>query len=357
MKKILLIIHICVAVALQLTGYSYLVPPTVLRWAALGGYVFPFVLAATMACMLVALLTCRRHVLVHVVSLVVAYLPVTLYCPLNIRPSEPPIGALKVISYNSHGWGTAEPEDSTKQWDNGRQSMLYLAEQNADIVALQETGLNGGWAMRALYDSIIRPVYPYADTVQVNGHATLLLLSRHPIVRKQPIPFDTNGNGNGAAAFWVKVDDREVEVINCHLQTTGLTVAQREKFRSMVDGTKRDGVRTVSRDIFSQLLQSTLLRVPQAQTVSRFIRGHQPVLVMGDFNDTPLSYVHHVIAAPLTDCYRATALGPGYSFSRYGMRVRIDNVLCTTDITPHAFRVDNTIAASDHFPIVGWVSL
>lgn len=130
----------------------------------------------------------------------------------------------------------------------------------------------------------------------------------------------------------------------------------------MVHG-KNKPDKQASKNIVKQLLTASRQRAPQAEAVATFIRSHHhgdggtPIIVCGDFNDIPQSYTHHAIAAQMTDCYQTTARGMGYSFSRYGMRVRIDNVLCTKDITPYNFRVDDSITASDHYPITGKVKL
>ena len=73
----------------------------------------------------------------------------------------------------------------------------------------------------------------------------------------------------------------------------------------------------------------------------------------GDFNDTPVSYAHHTIAsAGLTDAYAATGRGPGRSFNRAAIFVRIDHILMASRLRPYTCRIDNTFRHSDHYPAV-----
>ncbi|MDO4171552.1 MAG: endonuclease/exonuclease/phosphatase family protein [Prevotellaceae bacterium] len=355
MPRLFLILHILIAIGLQMTGYAYCLDPGTWGVLSLAGYAFPLFLVLSLLSLAVATCRYRSHLAVPFVSLVAAYNPVTLYCPVHTE-QEVPEQAISVMTYNTHNWGmgdgAASPSDDA---DGGRAVMQYIAQSGADIVCLQESALTA--PRRQSLDSIMNTAYAYYDSVRSMTHASLVIYSHFPIKRKQTIFYTENGNGS--AAFWLDVNGREVVVVNNHLQSTGLSVEDRNKFSDMVHG-RNDTIKDISRSVFSKLLHSTRRRVPQAQAVARFVNEQmaqgRPVIVCGDFNDIPHSYVHHVMAQDLTDCYQASATGPGYSFSRYGMRVRIDNVLCSPDITPYNFRTDNTAPASDHYPVTGKVT-
>jgi exonuclease III len=57
----------------------------------------------------------------------------------------------------------------------------------------------------------------------------------------------------------------------------------------------------------------------------------------------------------LTDCFAATATGPGWSYNKNHMYVRIDNIFCSDDFVPYGCKVDKTIKSSDHYPIYTWL--
>ena len=83
----------------------------------------------------------------------------------------------------------------------------------------------------------------------------------------------------------------------------------------------------------------------------------KPVIVCGDFNDTPVSYTHHAFNQILKDAFVEAGNGLGISYNRNRMYVRIDHILTSKDMEVHDCQVDKSIKASDHYPIWCHVSL
>ena len=142
-----------------------------------------------------------------------------------------------------------------------------------------------------------------------------------------------------------------------------LTVADNKSYntdsvKNMVKGDlKGDSVTVESKTLYAKLVAATEKRAPQADAVARYVREHKryPIILCGDFNDNPISYVHHTIAKELTDCYTATGNGPGISYNSNAFFVRIDNIMCSDHFVPYDCSVDRSIKASDHYPIKCWV--
>lgn len=343
----------CVATVggLWLTAYAPHLDPRTAGWISLSGYAFPLVLALTIAWIVVWVFVKWKYLVIPVAGLLGVYDAATLYCPF-FPHEETPEGTLKVLSYNTDNFGrtVANRTDGSDCDAEGNNIVAkHLADSEADIVCLQESGRGPGYMD---YLAEVDSIYNHRDFVKADNGAQLWIYSKHPVLRSQDIDIDSPGNM--ACAFWVDINGRTVVVINTHLQTTGLSVEQREEFSHMIHGQKESHeIESASRGIVGSLLQSARLRAAQAEKIARFIeeRGDTPVVVCGDFNDIPQSFAHRTIARNLTDCYQAAGRGPGYSFKQYSMRVRIDNILCSRHFTPYECEVDNSIFASDHFPI------
>ncbi len=174
----------------------------------------------------------------------------------------------------------------------------FFKTQNADIVALQEAYKND--KVKAIYD-----LYEYSDTARgKDGGVTMTLLSRYPIKNKELIYIESKGNA--VAAFWLDVKGREVIIINVHLETMHFTLNERTKFREIVHGNQKekDSIRSTSHTIFGKIYSATKIRAYQADAVAEFISKHSdtPIIIMGDFNDIPQSYVQDKRCGDMNDC-------------------------------------------------------
>lgn len=358
MKWTMTIVVLAITAALLITGYAGYASPEISRWFCMAGYAFPAALLAMLAALVIFTLTKRWMLLMlTVLGLIAAYKPVSLYCPVN-RTVEVPDSAIQLLSYNTHFWGKGDKGDGPPEDYSMEDNIVvnYLAESGADIICLQEATIPG--PMNKQIDEMLMTEYQRDSVYGKSGSGVLWIYSRYPIKKKERIDYESKGNLS--AAFWLDIDGREVIVINNHLETMGLTHSERDKFRDMMHGNQeRDTMQTVSRTIFGKIVEASRKRAAQAEKVASFVRLHSdtPMIVCGDFNDIPQSYTHHTIAEGLTDCYQQTGFGPGYSLSHYGMRVRIDNILCSPSITPYNCYIDNSISASDHQPIRCWMTL
>lgn len=339
------------ALLMLFIGYSDRLDPVSHPILSCAGLTLPIIIIVNIAFLIFWLFVRPLAAVVPFVAFVAAYIPIRNYTPINLSQNIPD-GSIKVMSYNVNGYKT---KDTLADGKEVYPAIEYICQSGADIVCLQEGMLD------KKFTEPIADIYPYRDSVQTKrdkGPSTLSILSKYPIISKEPIPYPSNGNSS--CAFRVNINGTETIVINNHFETCGLSTADRDEFRSLVKGRMgRDTIRTESKRILQILSESAARRSPQAKTVQQYIEDHSdmPIILCGDFNDNPISYTHHVLTQDLTDCYVATANGPGWSYMHYGMRVRIDNILCSSHWEPYGCFVDDKTDASDHFPILSWLKI
>lgn len=342
--------NVATIVLMLLVGYSDRVNPAAHPVIGVVGLAFPVLLALNMAFLVFWLCTRKRWALIPFLGFVVGYGPVSVYCPLSML-RDAPDGAIKVLTYNVynfHGW--ADDERCCEITD-------YIINQDADIVCLQEAEAPMKWRADCL-DSIFAQRYPYRETTlsEGGGSDALTVLSKYPIVGHEHIEYASAFNHS--EAYWLAIGRDTVLLINNHLESTALPQAMRQRFKTLVKGElDGDSMKTESKALVAKLAESTARRAPQADSVAAFIERHQgtPVILCGDFNDSPISYVRHTIARQLIDCYADTGNGPGISYHYNGFWVRIDNMMCSTHFTPYRCTVDRSISASDHYPVYCWL--
>lgn len=312
------------------------------------GMTMPFVIIANLVLLVAWLFIKWRRSWIPLVGLLLSYGAIRTYFPLH-GAGKAPEGCIKVISYNVCGY--AGNKDNPACLDS---ICNYLKSQNADIVCLQEDG--------APDREKINSLFPYNDTLHiVYGEGAVNILgfhSRFPILKREKI--DIPSQTNGSVAYYLRIGRQTVLVINNHLESFHLSPEERQGYNDVLNGNVDGGrAELKTRSLVKKVSEGKARRAPQADAIHRYIEAHRkyPIIVCGDFNDTPISYTRHTIAQGLIDCFAETGTGTGVSYNQKGFRFRIDYILCSDDFKPFRCVVDDNTHSSDHYPIVAQLQL
>lgn len=351
--RTLMIVNVLAIILLLLVGNADRLAPEEHPLLCNTGLLFPAVLVLNIIFLALWTLLRPRCLWLPVLGLLLGYGPLSRYLPVN-RPSAPPHGAVRVLSWNVCMFQGDTPGD------DGQGAMTrYLLRDGADIVCLQEAPLGVGDGAPV---SVLRQNYPHVDVTRKNdsGSACMILATRYPIVGKRLIPYESQGNMS--VEYVLSIDGRRVCLVANHLETNGLSVEDKNNMGHIASGKVTfDSAKGDLSRLKRKVSQAAVKRAPQARLVSdwiqRRLREGMPVIVVGDFNDTPISYARRTIARGLTDCYAASGLGPGFSYRSNGIWVRIDHMLCSDFFKPYGAKVDKTVELSDHYPISCWLEM
>lgn len=354
LKNILLSVFtgasVMVAAATVAVAYSDRLDPIAHPVLACAGMVFPIFLVANLVVLLLWLMVKWRRVWIPIAAFVLAFPSIRIFMPLHTS-SEAPEGCIKVLSYNVAAYG------GNYRYNQAMDTIFgYLKQQKADIVCFQED-------MTVKFNPVehFPELYPYNDTVHVTppGYPLINAVgihSRFPIIRRERIGYESLANGS--VAFFLQIGADTVIVVNNHLESTHLSTDDRQRYKAMMRGDMdRASTKEETRLILDKLSKAMAQRAEQAKAVSRYIEQHRsyPLIVCGDFNDTPISYVRRTIAQGLTDCYVDTGNGLGLSYNQRGFNFRIDHIMCSSHFKPYNCYVDDKMDASDHYPIICWL--
>jgi endonuclease/exonuclease/phosphatase (EEP) superfamily protein YafD len=78
-----------------------------------------------------------------------------------------------------------------------------------------------------------------------------------------------------------------------------------------------------------------------------------PVILCGDFNETPYGNAYGNIRDRLKNAFEERGNGFGFTLNRSPRIVRIDNQFCSESIKVLDFQTFSDIMYSDHLPILG----
>jgi len=339
-------------IIMLLAGYSDRLNPTEHPLLSTAGMAFPLLLLINMAFLLFWLIFKWRMMWIPVAGFLLAYVPISIYLPLHPFQKVPE-KALKLVSYNVCAYG------GNYKYDNGFKKVLdYLAQEKPDIVCLQEDV--DTWRKFVFRD--YNRIVAYNDTMLIANSPTcynaLGIHTRFPIIKRERIEYKSECNGS--VAWWLKVDNDTVIVVNNHFESCHLDSTDRKQYRQILRGEmSSDSARSESKLLLVKLAEANAKRAVQIRAVRAYAKEHDryPVIVCGDFNDNPISYSRHAMAEVLTDCYVTTGNGIGLSYNQKAFALRIDHIFCNEKVTPYQCIIDDKMDASDHNPVLCWLKI
>ena len=344
--------NVTTVVSMLLVGYSDRLDPASHPLLSTMGMAVPFFLLVNLAFLFFWLVFKWRMVWISVVGFVCAYVPINIYMPLHTKQNIPE-GAFKLVSYNVCSYG------GNYKYDQGFETVLkYLVEEQPDIICLQEDV--DTWRRYVFQE--YQKHWAYNDTVVIvnspQSFNALGIHTRFPIIKRERIEYSSLANGS--VAWWLKMDDDTLVVVNNHFESCHLNDNDRAQYRQIIKGElSGDSARSESKLLLIKLAEANAVRSKQIKAVLHYVEGcgQYPVIVCGDFNDSPISYSRHAMAERLTDCFCETGRGVGLSYNQKAFSFRIDHIFCSRQLQPYNCKVDDKMDASDHYPILCWLKM
>lgn len=329
------------AVVVFLTLLSYVCPyinPAKFSWLTFFGTAFPWIMLANLIMILLWAWRRNRFALYHLGILAMGWQYVTGFIGFDIGKDQVPESAVTIATHNIGGlFNGKKITDSLRE----KTAVDYTAflEKNGkpDILCTQET--NG-----KLYHILAQKMgYEYTFNLKKGT----VIFSRFPIEGGGEIPFGKTAN----SSLWadIRVKNKLIRLYNVHLQSNKVAGATERVIEDaeLNEGETWHEIGTV----LHQVGNATGIRTEQAQRLRSHIESSpNPVIVCGDFNDTPNSYVYALISQGLTDTFREKGLGFGTTFAGVLPMLRIDYILTEKSFTTYSCR---TVRGefSDHYPV------
>jgi endonuclease/exonuclease/phosphatase family metal-dependent hydrolase len=291
-------------------------------------------------------------VLLFVISFTICWKPVLNYCPFHTKSAIiPKEDVIKILSYNVMGFAY---KDHSKKSPN--KIIEYIAESGADIVCLQEYMVSNKVNLMNSEDiANALPMYPYIVEIFFSKSDKfkygIAVLSKYPVTKSGKINYFSQYNGS--SVHHINYKGKNILLVNNHLESFKLTAEDRSKYSDMITQVSIDLFDEFRSSIQQKLGSAFIIRAGQADIISAEIQkiNNPYIIVCGDFNDTPSSYVHRKIQGSLNDAYADTGMGPGISYNQNFFFFRIDHIFYSSGMDAYNCIVDKKINLSDHYPI------
>jgi endonuclease/exonuclease/phosphatase family metal-dependent hydrolase len=174
-------------------------------------------------------------------------------------------------------------------------------------------------------------------------------LSRYPIVSSFVVQRDEQRNLMLVSDILIGGDT--IRVFNIHLESFRFGFDDYD-FLTQVDlNSKNDEIRDGSRKVLKKLRDANIKRSNEVRQLRTYIEASAfPVIVCGDFNDTPSSFTYAFITRDLNDAFRESGRGLGNSYAGKLPSFRIDYILYDDHFRSVNYKT-HRVNHSDHYPI------
>ncbi len=342
-----IILNILAVSLLLLADLCPLINPTTWTLPSLLGLLYGWLLLLNIAFCIGWLFSHHKlRSLISLAALLCSVIPVshTIAFP-HIRPQQCCEHSFSVLSYN-----TKRLDMYAKPSDN--RILQYIKRSDADIVCLQEFETyktTQYLTLQEVKDYLGYP-YSYIDFKQYKGQRQygLAVFSRYPLLHKQTLRYESSTNISDRCDIVVGKDT--IRLLNNHLQSNQLTEKDLAILSDFAEN--NDNVKKSASKIRHKLSHAYQYRTQQADYIYKELENSPyPVIVCGDFNDVPVSYVYRHISRHLNDAFlQSGGLRLGHTYKRGIFGLRIDYILHSPTLSSGDFCIER-LPYSDHYPI------
>ncbi|MBC8047066.1 MAG: endonuclease/exonuclease/phosphatase family protein [Fimbriimonadaceae bacterium] len=354
-NKIILFFTILAAIALLLSYAARYINPAKFWFMAYFGLGYFPIMIVNLFFLLYWFFAKRKIFFIILILFLIGFRSHTDYFAFNMRnKTTEGANTIKLFSWNVKGLDAYNPETPYKNRDP---MIKTIIDAKADIVCLQEfnTYQNESDQKKNL-DVLLKGTglkHYYYFKAYENRKKTrsfgVIILSKFPIKDSGVVPYKNVSKLNATIYADIDIDGKLIRLFTAHLQSTQLTHHDLE-FIDPIEGSGETNFNTDR--VVNKLNSAFRMRAAQADSVNNAIKNSpNPVIICGDFNDTPVSYTYHTVADDLQDAFLETGLGMGNTFIMMPF-LRIDYMLFDEDNFEILSHKRIKTKTSDHYPTI-----
>jgi endonuclease/exonuclease/phosphatase family metal-dependent hydrolase len=349
LRRTFLVINIIFAAALILSYLAIKINPEDLSFPALFGLAYPYLLLINFIIAIIWAVNLKYEAFISVAVILLGINHLSNYIQFT-KPEENNKGTFKVMSYNLRLFNYFETPGR-----KGSESKIlnYIKTIHPDIICFQEVFFTGDPEDN---DQMIRKTLggQYTSHLKLlgkkkNQYYGIATYSRYPIINKGEIVHPASASLSIYTD--ILVDKDTFRIFNNYLQSFRLKRMEKSLIEELTiseENQKGSDIKTLS----TSLKRGFARRALQAQVVKNYVdMSPYPVIVAGDFNDTPVSYAYRKIRKGLNDSFVKSGYGAGFTYRGNYPPNRIDYILYDNKLVSTKFEILK-VKYSDHYPVL-----
>ncbi len=338
-------LNVVFAIALLLSYLAYYIPPTLITAFSFIATGYPILAIINILFVVYWAIRLKRKILLPLVCLAVGYLHLPrMYQFGKAQRVVPKEESLKVMNFNIRLFNLYQWLDDP---DVKQDISALIRQEDPDVVMLQEY-------LEGEENPLKELNYPYRHSKLTNEGKSygLMILSKYPITGSAVIPVEEDTARQSEFHYAdIRWKGQNIRFVNVHLASVRLDHQEYDLLENP-DRKNQDDLKRGIKTITTNLHHAFRLRTIQTKALLDIIRDSPfPVVLAGDFNDVPHSYIYHQIDLELQDSFMSGGHGFGKTYVRSPVPFRIDYIFHSKMLQSFNFRVIKK-EYSDHYPIV-----
>lgn len=253
---------------------------------------------------------------------------------LQFGNNEPEIEAnLNIMSYNVRGLHLS-PKDQNKA---KAMEDYFKVDNNIDVFCIQEK--------RAAGKSLVSKVLEEFDSIESEFY--MAIFSKLPIINKGTVSV----GGNTMEAVWADIQHTNGKIFRIYSYHLSSNLISKTTDVLIEEGSFSERTLSGLKTIIGSYTGQTTKRKKQLDILLAHVRqSPHPVVMAGDMNDIPQSYIYRQFRKLFEDTFRDKGQGFGTSYGENYPLLRIDYIFHDQDFITSSHKVDK-VPFSDHYPV------
>ncbi|MFT6844993.1 MAG: endonuclease/exonuclease/phosphatase family metal-dependent hydrolase [Flavobacteriales bacterium] len=258
----------------------------------------------------------------------------------------------KLMSYNVRIFDLYEWHN--KKGETKQQMLDLFKTENPEIICFQEFMVSANDSTNQWTDTLKHKLgftHQALSLIKPEGKAArygLAVFSKHPIKIIKPMTLYPEGMPFAQVVDIKTHKGNFLKVINVHLASIHF---KDEDYRFIKNLKAQEHLANGGIRIISRLLHAFELRAQQVALIKTEIANSPyPTVLVGDFNDSPVSYTYAQLSENMIDAFMQSGSGIGTTYTGDFPSFRIDYVFHSNNIKSAQFNIIKK-ELSDHYPI------
>lgn len=323
---------------------SPFIHPKVFWPLAVLGLTYPFLLFANLGFIFLWILRKHHYFLFSLTTIVLGWTHFQSFVGYHFTPDC--ASTIKVASFNGYSFRSL---GSPTSMNSEQELEKHFPPLDAEILCIQE------FVQSRHHQNL------FSRFLKKKGYIhQFLQIGRGPaIYSKYPLEngiHESFGNqANGYQVIDVNIKNQKFRLFNLHLLSNGVSQTA-DRVASNGNLQEEQTWRDI-RFIVGNYKRAAQKRSDEAQKIAKLIeKSPYPIILCGDFNETPQSHTYYLISKNLKDTFKAAGRGLGITYAGSIPALHIDHILVDPNIDVCKTTIQSSIF-SDHYPVVSHINL